>query len=98
MNPPDHSCPICREAGSYCTLGAAIHRIAMAQAGQRSDAAFNKLQAAGWSIGDIGGVNGWTVYGHRGEQVIDAQGRTQTEAWAAAVEQAETIPTVIVEG
>ena len=31
------------------------------------------------------------------EQVIDAQGRTQTEAWAAAVEQAETMPTAIVE-
>jgi hypothetical protein len=61
-----------------------------------TDSAFEHLHAAGWSIGDIGGTNGWTVYGHRGEQIIDVHGRTQTEAWSAAEEQAEALPTLIV--
>jgi hypothetical protein len=63
-----------------------------------SDVAFDRLHAAGWSIGDIGGTNGWTVYGHRGQQVIDAHGATQSEAWAAALEQASAVPCAIVEG
>jgi hypothetical protein len=63
-----------------------------------SDVAFDRLHAAGWSVGDIGGISGWTVFGHRGHQFIDAHGATQSKAWAAAVEQAEALPAVVVEG
>jgi hypothetical protein len=55
------------------------------------DQAAEALSAQGWSIGDIGGIDAWTVYGHRAERVIDAHGRTQTEAWAAASVQAEAM-------
>jgi hypothetical protein len=62
------------------------------------DSAFDRLHAAGWSIGDVGGPGGWIVHGRRGERTIEAHGETQGKAWAAAVEQAEPLPTVVVEG
>jgi hypothetical protein len=62
-----------------------------------NDTAFDALHAAGWSVGDVGGPDGWIVSGHRGEQTIEAHGPTQKKAWAAALEQAEAMPTVIVE-
>jgi hypothetical protein len=66
-------------------------------AAEFSNIAFDTLHRAGWSIGEVGGANGWYVYGHRGEQVIDAAGQTSAEAWQAVLEQAESMPTAIVE-
>jgi hypothetical protein len=61
-----------------------------------SDAAFDTLHAAGWSIGDTATESGWVVSGQRGEEEIMASGRTKSEAWAAAVEQAEAMPAIIL--
>jgi hypothetical protein len=61
-----------------------------------SDATFGALHSAGWSIGDVGGPGGWIVSVHRGDQTIEAHGRTQSEAWSNAVELAGALPAVIV--
>ena len=61
-----------------------------------SDSAFDALHAAGWSIGDVGRPGGLSVSGHRGDQKIEAHGRTQSEAWRRAFEQAESMPSFVV--
>lgn len=55
------------------------------------DECFARLHAAGWSIGDYATATGWTVTGANGENVIEAHGRTQGEAWLRAVEHARAV-------
>jgi hypothetical protein len=57
-----------------------------------SDLCFFKLQRAGWSIGCIATAQGtWIVSGANGENVIHAEGDTETEAWHRGVEQADSL-------
>lgn len=43
-----------------------------------------QLHRAGWSLGEFGHVNSWTVEAYRGERRILATAPTQTEAWRLA--------------
>ena len=57
-----------------------------------SNVAYRQLHRSGWSIGDTAfarppGV-AWLVFGHNGENLIRAEGRTLGEVWDAAVGQA----------
>jgi hypothetical protein len=57
------------------------------------DESFACLHRSGWSVGDVriladNGRPAWLVTGTNGENRIEARGRTQTEAWQRAVEQA----------
>jgi hypothetical protein len=60
-----------------------------------SDAAFEALHSAGWSVGDAAfwTADGliWLVSGSNGENMIRAAGTTCDEAWANAVEQARGV-------
>jgi hypothetical protein len=60
-----------------------------------SDESFNRLHAAGWSVGDVRVLTQtghlWRVSGANGENAIDATGETQAEAWFRAAEQARTL-------
>ena len=60
-----------------------------------SDESFCRLHGSGWSIGEtaVHGPAGivWIVSGTNGENVIEARGASQTEAWARAVEQARAV-------
>jgi hypothetical protein len=60
-----------------------------------SDELFARLHASGWSVGDSriltpDGLR-WRVLGANGENVIDATGETQAEAWHRAAEQARAL-------
>jgi hypothetical protein len=47
---------------------------------------------AGWSIGSMATLQGtWIVSGANGENVIRAEGATETEAWQRAFEQADSL-------
>lgn len=56
---------------------------------------FDRLKASGWSIGstayatDKGGLS-WAVDGRNVENVIRAEGATESAAWWSAIEQART--------
>jgi hypothetical protein len=56
---------------------------------------FGLLHWAGWSVGDVRVLTPagprWRVAGANGENVIDATGETQAEAWHRAVEQARSL-------
>ena len=54
-----------------------------------SGESFCRLRQAGWSIGEIGGVDPWHVSGTNGESVIRAEGKSQAEAWYMATLEAE---------
>jgi len=58
-----------------------------------SDESFDRLKRAGWSVGDVRIVTptglAWLVTGANGENVIEARGATQAEAWHQACEQAQ---------
>jgi hypothetical protein len=60
-----------------------------------SDESFARLKRAGWSVGDVTvfGAAGkrWLVSGVNGENVIQAEGNTQAEAWHRACRQAEAV-------
>ena len=61
-----------------------------------STLALNLLHAAGWSVGDTAFVTEadvlvWLVSGRNGENVIGAEGPTQTAAWRAACDQARAV-------
>jgi hypothetical protein len=57
-----------------------------------SDAHFIHLHRAGWSIGSVTTAQGtWIVSGANGEKVIHAKGRTETDAWQRAFEQAGSL-------
>jgi hypothetical protein len=46
------------------------------------DESRDRLDAAGWSVGEIATAGGWLVTGTIGsENVIHAEGRTQSAAW-----------------
>jgi hypothetical protein len=57
-----------------------------------SDESFGRLKRAGWSVGETAvlGAAGrrWLVSGVNGENVIQAEGDTQAEAWFRACQQA----------
>ena len=55
------------------------------------DESFDRLHRAGWSVGEIATAGEWVVSGTNGENVIDAQGATQAEAWWRACEQARAV-------
>ena len=60
-----------------------------------SDESFARLKRAGWSVGDVRVLTArgvyWFVTGANGENVIEARGATQAEAWHRACEQAEHV-------
>jgi hypothetical protein len=60
-----------------------------------SDESFASLHRAGWSAGDVGILTAagpaWLVSGANGENVIEARGSTQAEAWDQACRQAEAL-------
>jgi hypothetical protein len=55
------------------------------------DECLDRLRRAGWSVGETGSANRWHVSGANGENVIFAEGRTQTEVWWRACEQARAV-------
>jgi hypothetical protein len=55
------------------------------------DESANRLHRAGWSVGELPTPAGWIVSGVNGENVIEARGRTQAEAWWRACEQARAV-------
>jgi malonyl CoA-acyl carrier protein transacylase len=62
---------------------------------QSSDESFARLKRAGWSVGEVRvlSLRGayWLVTGANGENMIEARGATQAEAWHRACEQAEAL-------
>jgi hypothetical protein len=57
-----------------------------------SDTYFIRLHHACWSIGSVTTAQGtWIVSGANGENVIHAEGKTETDAWQRAFEQAESL-------
>jgi hypothetical protein len=55
------------------------------------DESRDRLHRAGWSVGEIASAAGWLVAGTNGENLLDARGRTQSEAWWRACEQARAV-------
>ena len=55
------------------------------------DESFDRLRRAGWSVGEIPTAGEWVVSGTNGENVMEARGPTQTEAWWRACEQARAV-------
>ena len=59
----------------------------------KTDKLFLILHRAGWSIGDTALVGkegiSWLVFGTNGDHSIQANGKTQEEAWKQACRQAE---------
>jgi hypothetical protein len=55
------------------------------------DECLDRLHRAGWSIGEVGTATGWLVIGTNGENSVKAAGRTQTEAWWNACQQAQAV-------
>ena len=55
------------------------------------DESFDRLHRAGWSAGDAATGGGWLVCGSNGENLLEARGRTQAEAWWRACEQARAV-------
>jgi hypothetical protein len=60
-----------------------------------TDKLFLILHKAGWSIGDtaFAGKEGisWLVFGTNGDHAIQANGKSQKEAWKQACRQAEAM-------
>jgi hypothetical protein len=52
------------------------------------DESFACLHRAGWSVGEIARSAIWLVNGTNGENVLEARGGTQVQAWSQACEQA----------
>ena len=56
------------------------------------DDSADRLRRAHWSIGDVWLADGsWLVTGTNGENQINARGRTQSEAWYRACQQAGAV-------
>jgi hypothetical protein len=55
------------------------------------DECADRLHRAGWSMGELLTAAGWLVTGSNGENVIEAFGSTQSEAWQRACEQARAV-------
>jgi len=57
-----------------------------------SDLCYIRLRRAGWSIGSVTTAHAtWIVSGANGENVIHAEGKTETQAWQRAFDQAESL-------
>jgi hypothetical protein len=61
-----------------------------------SDDSFARLHCSGWSVGEAAFLTSdgrimWLVSGMNGENVVQAHGATQAEAWWRAVEQAQAV-------
>ena len=57
-----------------------------------SDESFARLQAAGWSVGEVRLADGtWVVTGGNGENRIAVRAGSQAEAWHRASEQAAAV-------
>ena len=60
---------------------------------KKTDKLFLILHRAGWSIGDTAFVGkegiSWLVFGTKGDHSIQAEGKSQEEAWKQACRQAE---------
>jgi hypothetical protein len=60
-----------------------------------SDESFARLKAAGWSVGEAKVLTPagyrWRVNGANGENVLEATGEIQAEAWHRAAEQARSL-------
>ena len=68
----------------------------MTTATQTVDDTRDKLQLAGWSVGNIQtqeypGCCIWLVYAHKGEQHILVRATSPTVAWADALRRAEVL-------
>jgi len=50
---------------------------------------YNRLQRAGWSIGEVGSGTLVIVTGSNGEKIIHAAAEDRTDAWRIALSQAE---------
>jgi len=55
------------------------------------DESFERLHRAGWSVGEIATAREWIVTGTNWVNVLHAIGRTQSEAWWRACEQARAV-------
>ena len=55
------------------------------------DVAFRRLNAAGWTIGEVAIGSTWHVTGSNGENLIHASADSQAEAWRIATEQAAAV-------
>jgi hypothetical protein len=61
-----------------------------------SDESYARLHRSGWSVGEAGFLTAegrivWLVSGTNGENVVEARGAAQAEAWWRAVEQAQAV-------
>ncbi len=60
-----------------------------------SDESFARLQRSRWSVGEVAAFTPrgvvWIVTGQNGENLIEARGATQPEAWHRACEQAQAV-------
>jgi hypothetical protein len=55
------------------------------------DESLDRLRRAGWSVGEAGSATRWVVTGTNGENMIQAEGCTQAEAWWLACQQARAV-------
>jgi len=53
--------------------------------------ALDRLHRAGWSVGETRAGRTWLVCEGKGRNRIQAEGRTQAEAWRRACEQASAV-------
>jgi hypothetical protein len=55
------------------------------------DESRDRLHRAGWSVGEIATASTWVITGSNGENLLEARGATQAEAWWRACEQARAV-------
>jgi hypothetical protein len=68
-----------------------MNRLGSIRAFASVDECEDRLHRAGWSMGELLTSAGWIVSGTNGENMIEARGRTQSEAWQRACEQARSV-------
>ena len=67
------------------------------QAPKPIDDAIEQLRIAGWSIGSAACTQGaggellWLVCGHKSENTICAEGKTEAQAWTTALDKARAL-------
>jgi hypothetical protein len=52
---------------------------------------YDRLNRAGWSVGETALTHSWIVTGSNGENNIHVTGAKQTEAWREAIDQAAAV-------
>jgi hypothetical protein len=55
------------------------------------DESRERLHRARWSVGEIATASAWIVTGSNGENLLQARGAPQAEAWWRASEQARAV-------